>query len=121
MAKLLDRMHPTPVDPRDYLDQSEVWVGANGVIYQIDQLGEQHARNILGMIERASRGLLRETQDLYIWGPQPSGEMAQDLFQQELDWLLDAGPIEFIEELLVVRALRDRLAEIERFKKKTLC
>lgn len=98
------------------LYQDRTWTSKDGETRLITEMTEAHLRNTLRLIERVGPALLERAIMEYIWGPQPSGEWAQECFGQEFDALLDATPGEYVDELPSVVAMRRRLEEIKQMK-----
>lgn len=94
------------------LYQSDTWTSADKVTRPITEMTEKHLRNTIRFIERVGPRLLENCILFYIHGPKPSGEMAQDCFDQEFDWLLDTSPGEFVDRLPIVEAMREQLRRI---------
>jgi len=67
---------------------SATWTTREGETIPIEKLTDSHLMNCIRLLER----LYARTIGLYLIGPGPQGEMAQDAFDREFDALDEGGP-----------------------------
>lgn len=80
------------------------WTTRDGNIIKISDMSDSHLMNTIKLIERK----YTKTVGVYLTGPRPSGEMAQDAFDEEFDYLNEEGPNGYNEayDFLVEEAAR---------------
>jgi hypothetical protein len=95
------------------LMQDQTWTTQDGETLKLEDMTPSHRRNLLAFLERRARRLL----DRYIWnlcsGPEPIGDAAVALFESMLEAIEVRDPIEWLNETVFVKRLRQLIAEDE--------
>jgi hypothetical protein len=89
---------------RRLLAQDEIWHPKNANPIRLQAMAPSHRRNLLAWLRRRAPRLKESTAWSYLTGPGPSGDMACDAFDRELDELDAQDPQAWLaEQPLVIR------------------
>jgi hypothetical protein len=102
------------VDTRpDPLMRDDAWTTADGTTLALGEMAESHISNVINFLRRRARQFHRraiEGMFRSLEGPfAPGGDWAQDSFDAEFSHLIDADPIEWLEEMPIIGALKAEL------------
>lgn len=95
----------------DLLHQSEIWIDADGNTHQIPDMEIRHARNVIRLLERKAAQIHDAESWDYVSGPGPSGDVACDAFEAEMERFMSADPLEWVRSTDLVQALYQRIGE----------
>lgn len=97
-------------DGLDLFYQGEVWVDRESVEHRIVDMEPRYCRNVINFLKRRADRIATAVGVRMITGPQPSGEVANDVFDAALDEL-EADPAGWLESTPLLEALARRAAE----------
>ena len=83
----------------------EIWQTKNGKEIPIKEMTTRHIKNCLKLLHK-NGFVSAKTQKFYLSCSEPSGEMAQDAFQRELDYWISHEGNEYIDKF--VEELKNR-------------
>lgn len=92
------------------LDQGETWIDASGFMWKITGMEPRHCRNVINMLHRRADELAFAAGLGMLSGIQPSGDVAQDCFDRELEEL-QSDPSRWLDGTELIKALRRRMEE----------
>jgi hypothetical protein len=95
----------------ELLHQDEIWIDRDGAEIRLDDMSPRYCGNVLSLVVRAAPSYLERLWFSMASSPGPSGDMASDAFDSEMDRLLDAqkDPARWAESTELVQALRRRM------------
>lgn len=67
------------------LSQDEVWIDRAGITHRLQEMDPGHCASVIAYLERRAAPMLRRRLVSYLSGPQPTGEMAGDAFDREIE------------------------------------
>jgi hypothetical protein len=89
------------------LGQTEVWEPKDRPPVLVETMTPTHVRNLLRWFEGRAPALKERLAWSYAAGPQPSGDVACDMFQAELDQLERTAPETWLESRPLIKKLRE--------------
>lgn len=92
------------------LDQDEYWVDASGTRLDLDEMDVDHCINVARWILRALPRLAERDTWRMAMGPGPTGDVACDSFDREMDQLerIVTDPAAWADEMPLMKALKRR-------------
>lgn len=90
------------------LSQRGYWIAESGAKVPVKEIDRRYARNILHFMLRVAPDWKEAVEMIYVAGPEPSGDMAQDAFDREFTSLLEMDTAVWIQQQPLYRAILRR-------------
>ena len=93
----------------DIIEQDEIWITRDGRVLRLEDMEPSHRRNTLRMLERRADSyniLAFRRYFMFPLGGGPSGDMANDAFDQAMDEFIEEHPRDWLSKQPLVRRLR---------------
>jgi hypothetical protein len=95
----------------DLLYQDKLWIDGECRTLTLKEMKPAHRRNLIAWLERKAERIKNAYEWSLACGPQPSGEMASDAFEQEQAALWEQSGIDWLNETPLMIELRRREAK----------
>ena len=79
--------------------QTKLWTTRDGRRIRICDMSDEHLLNVVKLLQRFAEATRITTVNLYVNTPGPQGDMAQYLFEQEFDAVLDSTYEDYLPEI----------------------
>jgi hypothetical protein len=106
LGAYIERLDRTTRGLRNLLLQNRFWISKEGVRHPLDQMRPSYARNIIKWLEARAEVLYEATCVSTAFNPGPSGEMAQDHYDEGVNQLFDTDPGVWLNQQVLMVALR---------------
>lgn len=95
----------------DTLEQDEFWITRDGRTLRLEEMEPIHRKNTLRLLDRkkVKFNIIAFSRDFGGYGP--NGEVAQSVFEREMDQFINQGIDEWFSALPLVRRLRELIAD----------